>query len=141
MKTLKRIRFVLKMTHADRLFWSFLLLLAFCSVLITLIEPDIHSVWDGFWYLYVAATTIGFGDIYAVTMLGRILTILVSMMGILVVAMVPGVVVSYYTEFVRSHQEESVSLFVEKLENLPDLSPEELAELSEKVRKLREKKI
>lgn len=141
MKILKRIRFVLKMTHADRLFWSFILLLACCSVLITLIEPNIHSVWDGFWYLYVAATTIGFGDIYAVTVPGRVLTILVSLSGILVVAMVPGVVVSYYTEFVRNHQEESVSLFVEKLENLTELSPEELAELSEKVRKLREKKI
>lgn len=141
MRTLKRIRFVLKMTHADRLFWGFILLLAVCSVLICLIEPGIDSVGEGFWYLYVAATTIGFGDLCAVTTLGRVLTILVSMAGILMVAMIPGVVVSYYVEFVRNHQEESVSLFVEKLENLPDLSPEELAELSEKVRKLREKKI
>ena len=74
------------------------------------------------------------------TPLGRILTILVSMMGILVVAMIPGVVVSYYTEFIRRHQEETVSVFMEKLEHLPELSEEELAELSEKVKTMRKSK-
>lgn len=137
MKILKRLYFILRSTKVLRFFWWFLLVLFVVGVVLCFIEPQIKTVGDGFWFLYAAATTIGFGDLCVVTPLGRILTIFVSMMGILVVAMIPGVVVSYYTEFIRRHQEETVSLFMEKLEHLPELSPEELTELSEKIKKMR----
>ena len=137
MKAFKRLVFILRSTKVLRFFWWFLLVLLVVAVILRFIEPQIEMIGDGFWFLYAAATTIGFGDLCVVTPLGRILTILVSMMGILVVAMIPGVVVSYYTEFIRRHQEETVSVFMEKLEHLPELSKEELAELSEKIKKMR----
>ena len=140
MKAFKRLYFILRSTNVLRFFWWFLLVLLVVAVILRFIEPQIETIGDGFWFLYAAATTIGFGDLCVVTPLGRILTILVSMMGILVVAMIPGVVVSYYTEFIRRHQEETVSVFMEKLEHLPELSEEELAELSEKVKTMRKSK-
>ena len=137
MKAFKRLYFILRSTKVLRFFWWFLLVLLVVGLILRFIEPQIETVGDGFWFLYAAATTIGFGDLCVVTPLGRVLTILVSMMGILVVAMIPGVVVSYYTEFIRRHQEETVSMFMEKLEHLPELSKEELVELSEKVKTMR----
>ena len=56
--------------------------------------------------------------------------------GILMTAMVPGVVVSYYMEYLKMREKDTVSLFFEKLEKLPELSQEELAELSDRVKKL-----
>ena len=41
---------------------------------------------------------------------------------IFVFAMMTGVVVSYYMEYLSSKKEETISLFLEKLENLPKLS-------------------
>ena len=140
MKAFKRLVFILRSTKVLRFFWWFLLVLLVVGLILRFIEPQIETVGDGFWFMYAAATTIGFGDLCVVTPLGRVLTILVSMMGILVVAMFPGVVVSYYTEFIRRHQEETVSVFMEKLEHLPELSEEELAELSEKVKTMRKSK-
>lgn len=49
-------------------------------------------------------------------------------------AMVPGVVVSYYMEYLKVREKETISVFLEKLERLPELSEEELEQLSRRVR-------
>ena len=90
--------FILKRTGAINIFISFIIALCVVSAVLWFIEPQINSFFDGVWYCFVAATTIGFGDIYVETVLGRLITIFIGIYGILVVAMVPGVIVSYYLE-------------------------------------------
>ncbi len=140
MKGLKRIYRILKRTGAIKIFIAYIIALCISAVLIMIVEPNINSIGDGFWFCFASSTTIGFGDYVAVTHLGRIITILIAFFGILVVAMVPGVIVSYYTEFLRAKEDETISTFFEKLENLPDLSKEELTEISEKVKNFLKKK-
>ena len=132
----KRCYRILKRTGTLKVFLSFLLFLVGASAVLELAEPGISTLGDGMWYCFVAATTIGFGDICVTTRIGRIVTVLVSMYGILMTAMVPGVVVSYYMEYLKVREKETVSLFFEKLERLPELSREELAELSARVKEL-----
>ena len=43
-------------------------------------------------------TTIGFGDFAAVTPLGRILTVILGMYGIVVVAVITSIIVNFYNE-------------------------------------------
>lgn len=140
MKLFKRSYRILKRTGTLKVFCGFLLFLLGAAAVLALIEPEIHTVRDGVWYCFVSATTIGFGDICVSTGLGRVITILVGVYGILITAMVPGVVVSYYMEYLKIRETETLSLFFEKLERLPELSGEELEELSERVKAL-EKKI
>ena len=97
-------------------------------------EPQIASYGDGLWFCFVSSTTIGYGDLAAVTFPGRLTVVIVTFAGILTTAMVPGVVVAYYTEFIRAKEKETVSTFLEKLERLPELDREELTELSERVK-------
>ncbi len=137
MKAFKRVWFVLRKTGALKTFLGFILLCLVASILLKHIEPGIKTIGDGIWYCFVASTTIGFGDIYATTTLGRCITILVSLCGIFVFAMMTGVVVSYYMEYLNSRKEETVSVFLEKLENLQNLSKKELKEISDKVKKIR----
>ena len=66
--------------------------------------------------------------------------IFVTLCGILTVAMVPGVVVAYYTEYLRKHEEDTVSTFLEKLERLPELKKQELEEISERVKAFNKKR-
>lgn len=134
MKVWKRCYRILKRTGTLKIFMSFLLFLCADAAVLTLVEPGIKTFGDGLWYCFVAATTIGFGDICAVTRVGRVLTVLVAMYGILMTAMVPGVVVSYYMEYLKVRERDTISLFLEKLERLPELSREELEELSQRVR-------
>ena len=110
------------------------------SVILFLIEPGMKNVGDGFWYTFVASATIGFGDLTAITAAGRVLTVIVSLYGIILAAMIPGVFVSYYTEYLKIRETETVSTFLEKLEHLPELTKDELVELSEKVKKFNKKR-
>ena len=110
------------------------------SVILFLIEPGMKNVGDGFWYTFVASATIGFGDLTAITAAGRVLTVIVSLYGIILAAMIPGVFVSYYTEYLKIREIETVSTFLEKLEHLPELTKDELVELSEKIKKFNKKR-
>lgn len=137
MKTIKRVYLVLNKTGALKIFLGFILICVLSSIIFMLVEPNINNIRDGVWYCFVASTTIGFGDIYAVTTIGRILTIFVSLCGIFVFAMMTGVVVTYYNEYLNIKSKESFSLLLEKLEDLPNLSKKELQEISDKVKKIR----
>lgn len=137
MKAFRRVWFVLRKTGALKTFLGFISLCLVASIILKHIEPGIKTIGDGIWYCFVASTTIGFGDIYATTTLGRCITILVSLCGIFVFAMMTGVVVSYYMEYLNNRKEETVSVFLEKLENLENLSKKELKEISDKVKKIR----
>ena len=113
------------------------LLLLFLLVAAERNSPDatIRTMGDAFWYSLITLTTIGYGDLAAVTFPGRLTVVIVTFAGILTTAMVPGVVVAYYTEFIRAKEKETVSTFLEKLERLPELDREELTELSERVKR------
>lgn len=140
MKQLKRYYRILKQTGTLKIFMSFLVFLCGAAVILDIVEPDINTFGDGLWYCFVATTTIGFGDICAVTRIGRIVTVIVSFYGILMTAMVSGVVVNYYMEYLKHREKETISVFLEQLERLPELSKEELEELSERIRKFSRKK-
>lgn len=134
---LRRIGKLLWHTGTIKIFFAYLVVLCISGILLRFIEPQIETVFDGIYFSFVASTTIGFGDMVPVTVLGKIITVLVSLVGILTVAMVPGVVVAYYTEYLKAKENETISTFLEKLERLPELQKEELQELSERVKQLK----
>lgn len=134
-KGLRRLMRVIMRTGLIHMLVVFVCCMALYSVVFWIVEPGINSVWDGLWYCFVASTTIGFGDICPVTAVGRILTVILTLHAVIVIAMIPGVVVSYYTEYLKIKEKETISQFLEKLERLPELSKEELEEIAEKVRR------
>ena len=137
---LKRMWSILKHTGTAVMVINFLWFYALAALVIWVVEPGIPGYADALWYLYVSAMTIGFGDYAAVTLLGRIVTIVISFLGIVLTAMITGVVVSYYTEYLKVKENVTVSAFLEELEHLPELSPEELDRLSQKVRHFEEER-
>ena len=130
----RRLFKILRRTGMLQVFASFCVFLSICAFALFFWDPEVKSVGDGFWYCFVASTTIGFGDVCVSTVFGRIVTVILSLYGILTAAMIPGVVVTYYTEFIRIREQDTVSVFLEKLEHLPDLSKDDLEKLSEKVK-------
>ena len=135
MRIWRRCYRILKHTGTLMVYVNFLWFLCGASAILAVVEPGIETFRDGLWYCFVAATTIGFGDICVVTTVGRITTVAVGLYGILMTAMVPGVVVSYYMEYLKIREKETISAFLEQLERLPELSREELEELSERAKK------
>ncbi len=127
---------VAKRSSANKMIYSFIINFFIVAAVITALEPDIHNYGEGLWYTFVACSTIGFGDFTAVTFIGRILTVYIAINEILLVAILSGVVVSYYLEVVHRREKESVTMFLDKLEHLSELSKEELEDISARVKKI-----
>ena len=139
-KPIKRMMQIIKRTGMRKVLIAYIISLCLGALLITIFEPNIKDYGNALWYCFVASTTIGFGDYAAVGVIGRIVTVLVTIVGILAVAIIPGVIVSYYTEYLRIKEKETISTFLEELENLPSLSEERLKAISEKVKSFNKKK-
>ena len=68
------------------------------SFILPRFEENITNFWDALWYCFAVITTIGFGDFYATSMIGRLLTIILGIYGIIVVAILTSVIVNFYNE-------------------------------------------
>lgn len=140
MKKLRLLWKIFKSVGADKIIVGFVLFILVVAYALKLIEPNITTFEDGIWYCFSVVTTIGFGDYYAVTTLGRGLTMVLGIYGLLVVGLIPGILVSYYLEFTKIKADTSIMNFLDKLEHLDQLDKNELKELSNKI-KARKNKI
>lgn len=137
MRRLKVLVGILKRTRADKILVGFIVFLFAVAAVIELAEPDINRYGDALWYCYAVISTAGFGDVVAVTFIGKICSVLLTVYAIFVTAIVTGVVVNFYTQMVEMQRKETIAMFMDQLERLPELSREELESISQKVRKLR----
>jgi len=137
MRTLRILWMILKRTHTIKVCISFIISFFVCAAIIQSVEPDINTYGDSLWYCYVACATIGFGDFAAATAIGRILTVFISLHATLFLAMIPAILVSYYMEVIHRRENESVTLFMDKLEHLPEMNKEELQEIADKIKKIK----
>ena len=118
--------------------WAIMFLALFlaASALTAVYEPDIGGFANAAWLMFQVVTTIGLGDYTCVSLVGRASAILLSIYSVFFLALITGAVVSFCTETMQMRRDESVAHFLSQLEHLPDLSHEELVELSEKVKKI-----
>ena len=139
MKKTRLIKIILKRTGALKFLTTYIIIFAGVSIGVWIVEPNIKTPIDSVWYCFSVATTIGFGDITAVTILGRAMSIFLSICSILIIAVVTGIITSYNTESTKLKEKESIAKFLDDLEHLPELSKEDLQSLSEKVKKFNRK--
>ena len=137
MKKLRVFKGILRDSGVTKILVIFLIFVVACAFIIWLREPEIRTFADGLWYCYAVVTTVGFGDIEVHTHLARILTVILSGYAVIVIAILTGVVVNYFLKISKLKNENSIEAVVDKQEHLPDLSKEELEELSEKIKKFR----
>lgn len=114
---------------------AFVILFAAATLLVSISEPEIGGLQNSAWLMFQVVTTIGLGDYTCTSIVGRIVAILISVYSIFFLALITGAVVSYCSERMNARRDASVAHFIGQLEHLPELSPEELAELSEKVKR------
>ena len=105
---------IIRKTYAAEIVFGLVLLIFTFSYLLQIVEPYINDYWDAVWYCFAIVTTIGFGDITAVTLPGRILSVVLGVYGIVVVALITSVIVNFYGEMRR-----------ESRQNPPDRQAEE----------------
>ena len=79
-------------------------------------NPNVHNTWDGIWWAVCTMTTVGYGDIGPVTNSGRVLAIVVMLVGIGVVAMLIGATAERFVAHDVAEAEEEVAEELESVE-------------------------
>lgn len=70
------------------------------------VEPEtFNNFFDAVYWATVSLTTVGYGDLYPVTTAGRVVTIISSIMGIVIIALPSGVITAGYMEVVKEEKE------------------------------------
>lgn len=63
------------------------------------VEPDsFETFFDAIYWATISLTTVGYGDIYPITTIGRIVTMFSSAFGIAIIALPSGVITAGYLE-------------------------------------------
>ncbi|MCF0123056.1 MAG: two pore domain potassium channel family protein [Ruminiclostridium sp.] len=137
MKKLRVLCMVLRKTRAGEILLGFVGFLFLVALVLWAVEPGIETYREAVWYCCALVFTTGFGDVVAVTFVGRVCSILISCYSLFAVAVVTGVVVAYFNETVHRQYDQARLQFLDRLERLPELSPEELEELSRQAKQLR----
>ncbi len=106
------LRDIVQKTYAAEIIFGLLLLIA--SFSFVLLYTD-RAAFDGkytnaLWYCFAVVTTIGFGDMTAVSTIGRILSVLLGIYGIIVVALITSIIVNFYGEMKKAGPSEADSL-------------------------------
>lgn len=75
------------------------------ALIIFNVEPEsFQTFFDAVYWSTVSLTTVGYGDIYPVTTIGRIVTMISSIFGIAIIALPSGVITAGYLEEINQHK-------------------------------------
>jgi len=134
MKRLNILGKVLRLTNSDKILYSYLIFVFLDALFIWLVDPAIETYGNALWYCAAVISTCGFGDFAATTFITRLATVLLMVYSVVVVAVVTGVIVNFHSQLISIRNKETIDAFVHKLEHLPDMSKEELADIARKAK-------
>lgn len=128
---------IIKKCRFEKVMAAFAIFFFLSALIIFLREPGITTYGDALWYCFVACTSIGFGDLVAVTPLGRIVTVILTIFELVLIALLSGVVVSHYLEVIHVREKVTATVFMDKMEHLTELDHDDLKKLQDKARSLK----
>lgn len=101
--SLSQIRFdilkrIVEKSMAVEILSGLALLIVSFSFVFRAMEESIETFFDGVWYCFAIVTTIGFGDYTAESLIGRLLSMILGVYGIIVVSLITSIIINFYTE-------------------------------------------
>ena len=138
-RTFRLLREAFRTAGADKIISAYIIWFFLAAIPIWIWEPNINTYQDSLWFCFASATTIGYGDVAAVTLIGRIITVILSIYSVAVIAIFTAVVTSLFTDMARLKASDSAREFADDLEHLADLTPDELEQLSQRIKEYQKK--
>jgi len=97
---------IIKKTFAIEILYGLFVLIIACSFIFYIMEDSIPTFGDALWYSFAIVTTIGFGDFVTLSTVGRILSVILGIYGLIVVAVLTSIIVNFYNETTKRELEE-----------------------------------
>ena len=98
------LRDIVQQTYAAEIIFGLLLLIASFSFVLVYTDQAFEGRYsNALWYCFAVVTTIGFGDLTATSSIGRILSVVLGVYGIIVVALITSIIVNFYGEMKKTN--------------------------------------
>jgi len=97
---------IIQKTYAVEIIAGLGLMMVAFSYVLTFTDEVFKTFWDALWYCFAIVTTIGFGDLAATSALGRLLSVILGIYGIIVVALITSIIVNFYGEMKKENHPE-----------------------------------
>ncbi|MFB1051810.1 potassium channel family protein [Paraliobacillus sp. JSM ZJ581] len=130
---------ILKTNGLDKLIYTSFTLIFISSLIVTYSEPNITSFADGVWWSIVTTTTVGYGDISPSTIIGRVVAVILMIVGIGLIGMLTSSITTFFIKE-NNVKIKSVSFIQDQLNNFEDLSSEDINEMISLLNELKKRK-
>jgi voltage-gated potassium channel len=77
---------------------------------------DFYSLWDGIWWAVVTVTTVGYGDIRVTSVQGRILAMVVMLVGIGFLSVLTATIASHFVKTERGAETTEIMATLKRVE-------------------------
>lgn len=111
---------VLQTNGLDKLLIVTMILLFLIPIPIILVEPAINTFPDALWWAIVTTTTVGYGDISPTTGLGRILAVVLMLIGIGIIGTFTSSITSYFSKENKMTHDKKVLRILQTIEELEE---------------------
>ena len=115
---------IIKKSLGREILLVLMIIVVLCSVYFTCVEENITSYVDALWYSFAVITTIGFGDVSVTTTLGRILSVILGMCGIVAVALFTSFIVNFYNEMNKKREERMIQKLIKETKEVEKIEEE-----------------
>ena len=105
---LDMLRDIVRKTYAAEIISGLLLLIVTFSYVLKFTDEAFASFEDALWYCFAVVTTIGFGDLTPTTSIGRVLSVILGLYGIIVVALITSIIVNFYGEMKKESAKQTI---------------------------------
>ncbi|MFC7319946.1 potassium channel family protein [Halobacillus campisalis] len=130
---------ILHTNGLDRVLTVSFLLIFGSAIVVKMVEPRIDTFSDGVWWSIVTTTTVGYGDISPETSLGRLIAVILMLVGIGLIGMLTGSITTFFVKENKSSHP-AVTFIKGQLNRYEDLSWQELQQISVLIEEMKEEK-
>lgn len=129
---------VLEKYKIDRIFIFIIALLFLSTLAMRWVEPGFESYGDSLWWAIVTTTTVGYGDIYPVTLPGRVIASFLMIVGIGMIGVVTGAVASFFTNTKKELPIE-LEYLQKKVDQYPDVDELDIEQMINQLETMKER--
>lgn len=109
------------------------------AIVVKEIEPSITTYMDGVWWSVVTTTTVGYGDISPETGMGRIVAVVLMLVGIGLIGMITSSITTFFLKN-ETQKDESVVFIQKQLDRFDELSDKEVNRLIAMLEEMKKEK-
>lgn len=131
----------LKDTHLDEILAVLILIVIGSTLGLFLIDPSMNNLFDNLWFVVVSITTVGYGDITPTSTYGKILSLVLLIVGVFIFSAITGAISSYFMDSLLKEGSYHIYEMGKKMDEMNDQlskNEETIEDLKTEIKELKE---